>query len=156
MIKDPAKHFHLTQDGVRQHKQELAELKKKRPVIAERLKEAKELGDLSENSDYSTAQDEFKFVESRIDEIEHILSNLRIIKTPHNPREVALGTTVMLSTNGTRAKYIIVGSLEADPEKYKISNESPIGKALMNKKLDDRIDIKTPKGNHTYKIIKIS
>lgn len=156
VMNQVAKHFHLTADGVALIKRELEDLKRQRLTIAERLKEAKELGDLSENSDYSTAQDEFKYVESRIDEIEHILSNLQIIKNPKDPQEVMLGTTVELSNSGKKAKYHIVGSLEANPAKQKISNESPIGKALMGKRIGESVDIVTPNGDHTYKIAKIS
>lgn len=150
------KQYNLTQGGVDELKAELAELKQRRVAVAGRLKAAKELGDLSENSDWSDAQDEHKFVEGRIAEIERVLGNVRIIKDPKGNSEVQLGSTVHLKYDGKNLIYTIVGSLESDPDAGKISDESPIGKALLGKKLNDTVDIKTPGGTTSYTITKIS
>ncbi|MBI4101064.1 transcription elongation factor GreA [Candidatus Microgenomates bacterium] len=147
--------YHLTKAGVAELKHELEQLKRQRLTVAERLKVAKEQGDLTENSDWANAQDEYKYVESRIDEIQHILRNVIIIKKSRSD-VVLLGSQVELSTNGKKARYSIVGSLESNPEAGKISDDSPVGKALLGKKLGEAVAIKTRAGNIKYKITKIS
>src|SRR5687767_3342618 len=99
------KDFHLTKAGIEELKAELEKLKKRRLKVAEQLRAAKEQGDLSENSDWAAAQDEFKFVDGRINEIEHILQNATIIKTPADSSKVGLGSIVELQKNGKKIKY---------------------------------------------------
>ncbi|MBI3983927.1 transcription elongation factor GreA [Candidatus Microgenomates bacterium] len=150
------KQFHLTADGLAELEKELANLKSRRVEVAENLKEAREQGDLSENSAYATAQDEHKFVENRIDEITHILQNAEVIKNPQNAQNVVLGSTVELSHNGDKLRYTIVGSLEANPESGRLSEDSPVGQAVLGKKVGDSVEITVPSGTETYTISKIS
>lgn len=151
-----AKNFHLTKEGLGELEKERDELKVRRLAVAEKLKAAKEMGDLSENSDWASAQDEYKFIEGRVDEIEHILQNATIIKSPKGTKVIQLGSTVTVQQNGKNFSYSIVGSLESNPEDGKISDESPIGKALMGKKVGESAQIKTPAGLSAFKITKIA
>lgn len=150
------KDFHLTQSGVEELKKELIELEQRRRVVAEQLKAAKEQGDLSENSDWAAAQDEFKFVDGRINEIEHILQNTTIIKNPSDRTKIGLGSMVELQQDGKKLNFHLVGSLESNPEEGKISDASPIGQALLGKQVGEMADIVTPSGKTTYKIVKIT
>ena len=151
------KQFYLTKKGIEELKVELDELLKRRAPIAERIKTAREFGDLSENSEYSSARQEQERVESRIAEIEHILQNVEIIKKPRGDNKVQLGSTVKLKGQGGSAKeFQVVGTVEADPLNGKISDESPIGKALLGKIVGDKVQINTSTENSTYKITDIS
>lgn len=150
------KDYHLTQSGVDELKNELEDLKARRIIVAEKLKEAKDQGDLSENSDWANAQDEFKFVEGRVNEIEHILQNVKIITDSKKTDKVRLGSTVYLEQGSKKAEYSVVGSLESDPQSGKISDESPIGKALLGKAVGEMVDIVAPAGTTRYKIVKIT
>ena len=151
-----SKRFHLTQAGVDDLNSELETLKQRRLDVANRLKNAKEQGDLAENSDWADAQDEYKYVENRIDEIEHILQNVEIIKTTNGSRVVQLGSKVEIRQNGKKLKFTIVGHLESNPEEGKISYHSPVGRALMDQKVGDNVPINTPGGNHIYTVTRIS
>jgi transcription elongation factor GreA len=148
--------YSLTQAGVDEHKEELKGLISQRVHVAERIKHARELGDLSENAEYQTAREEQDRLETRISELEHILHNSKVIKKPKNDGTVRLGSTVALKNSGKPLQFQVVGTMEADPMHGKISDESPIGKALMGKKVGDQAQIKTPAGVHTYKITEIS
>lgn len=148
--------FHLTKQGVEELKAELADLISQRAVIADRIKTAREFGDLSENMEYSAARQDQERNESRISEIEHILKNVQVITTPKSDSKVVLGSTVKLKTEGGKTKeFQVVGTVEADPLNGKISDESPIGKALMGKKEGDAVEIKTPVETAVYKIVDI-
>lgn len=147
--------FHLTADGVQALKDELKELTTtKRAEIAERLKEAKADGDLSENAMWDAARDEQSFIEGRINEIEHILKHAIVIESKKGG-SVSLGSTVHVELEGGQQRYVIVGSTEANPDESKISDESPIGKALIGKRPGDEVQIKVPSGVLTYKITKV-
>jgi transcription elongation factor GreA len=148
--------YSLTQAGVDELKEELKGLISQRVHVAERIKHARELGDLSENAEYQTAREEQDRLETRISELEHILQNSKVIKKPKNDGTVRLGSTVALKNSGKPLQFQVVGTMEADPMHGKISDESPIGKALMGKKVGDQAQIKTPAGIHTYKITEIS
>ncbi len=151
------KQFHLTQAGVDELKKELQELIALRSEIANRIKTAREFGDLSENMEYSSARQEQERNEARISEIEHILSNVQIITAPKNDGKVVLGSTVELkSDSGKKKQFQVVGTVEADPLNGKISDESPIGQALMGKKEGEKIEIKTPAETTSYTIVGIS
>ena len=127
-----------------------------RKMIAERIKTALGFGDLSENSEYADAKDQQVFIEGRIAELEHILKNAVIIDESHtNCSVVNVGCSVSVELEDGEMEYTIVGSAEADPEKGWISNESPIGKALLGKKSGDEIEVTVPAGNMKYKIKKI-
>jgi transcription elongation factor GreA len=151
------KHFHLTQQGVTELKTELQDLIALRSDIAERIKTAREFGDLSENMEYSAARQDQERNESRIAEIEHILANVQVITAPKADGKVVLGSTVKLKSDaGKEKQFQVVGTVEADPLNGKISDESPIGEALLGKKEGEQIEIKTPTETITYKIIDIS
>lgn len=149
------KQFHLTKEGISELEAELKGLLAKRGPIAERIKTAREFGDLSENAEYSAAREEQETTENRIAEIENILQNVEVIKKPRGDSKVQLGSEVTLK-NGETKVFQVVGTVEADPMNGKISDESPIGTALMGKKVGDKVEIKTPAETATYKITKIS
>lgn len=149
------KQFHLTKEGVSELEQELKGLVAQRGPIAERIKTAREFGDLSENAEYTSAREEQENTESRIAEIENILQNVEIIKKPRGDSKVQLGSEVTLK-NGATKVFQVVGTVEADPMNGKISDESPIGMALMGQKVGDKVEIKTPAETATYEITKIS
>jgi transcription elongation factor GreA len=140
--------FQLTQEGVDNLKTELTYLKDvKREENKEALKEARAQGDLSENADYDAARNEQARIEARISEIENILKNVKIIKTTAEDI-VAIGKTVVVKfvETGELKEFYLVGSIEADPRARKISNESPIGKAILDKNLNDIVEVKTELG----------
>lgn len=150
------KDFYLTADGITKLKEELDDLvMNQRPKIAGRLKEAKEYGDLSENAQWDDAKDQQAFVEGRISEIENILKHAVVIEQPKDKNIVGLGSVVHVEVEDGVQQYTIVGSPEANPEEGKISNESPIGKALIGAKRGDQIEVETPSGNLTFKIKQI-
>jgi len=142
--------FHLTQAGIDELKAELEVLKVKRVETAEAIKVARELGDLSENAEYQSARQEQERNDGRIDEIEHILANVDVIKGGSG-KQVTLGSTVTLKGK-KELVFQVVGTIEADPLAKKISDESPIGKALLGKKEGEEVEIVTPAETATYKI----
>lgn len=146
--------YQITDEGKKELEGELAELKSRRGAIADKIAEARDYGDLSENAEYDAAREEQGVVESRVAEIEDILMNAEIIKTGKSSK-VTLGSKVELKTGKKTVAYSVVGPVEADPLEGKISNESPIGEALMGKKVGDHVTITTPKGETTYEIVKI-
>ena len=147
--------YQLTKEGKLELEKELDELKGRRGDIADKIADARDYGDLSENAEYDSAREEQGLVESRIAEIEDIIQNSEIIAT-RKKSHVALGSTVELSTDGKKVVYSVVGPVEADPLNGKVSNESPIGQALMDKKVGDKASITTPKGEIEYSIVSIS
>ena len=150
------KEFYLTKDGVEKLKGELEDLiKAQRPKVAQELKEAKEYGDLSENASWDAAKDHQSFIEGRISELEHILRNVVVIKAPRTTGKVNIGSTVHLEVEDGRQIYTIVGSTEANPTEGRISNESPIGQALMGKTKGDEVIINVPSGEMVYKVAHI-
>lgn len=150
------KQFKLTNEGIAELEAEKNDLVAKRGEMADRIKSAREFGDLSENAEYSSARQEQERAESRIAEIEHILKNAKVIQQPKNKDRVELGNTVVLKCGNVEKTFTIVGSVEADPLEGKISDESPIGMALLGKKLGEEVEIKTPVDTTNYKIEKIS
>lgn len=149
------KQFHLTKEGAADIKAELKNLIAERTPVAERIKTAREFGDLSENAEYSSARLEQEKLETRIAEIEVILQSLEIIKKPRGDGKVQLGSFVKLKNGKITKEFTVVGTVEADPLNGKISDESPIGKALLGKKLGEQVEIKTPAEVSTYKIAQI-
>ncbi len=129
----------LTAEGKKELEKELDELIKGRPAIAERIATARAFGDLSENEEYSSARNEQKTAESRIMEIQEILKNSKIIRAGKR-NKVDLGAMVSLDFGGRKLNYTLVGATEANPLDGKISNESPIGKALMGRKAGESFD----------------
>ena len=150
------KSFHLTAEGITELKAEVAGLIAERGPVAERIKAAREFGDLAENAEYTSARQEQERVESRIAEIEHILLNVELIKKPKGDSKVQLGSKVSLKGNGKTKDFQVVGTVEADPLNGKISDESPIGQALLGKKVGDKVEIKTPAETNTYTVAAIS
>lgn len=148
--------YHLTKERLDELKAELDEAKKTgRNDIAERLKRAKEFGDLSENAEYSEAKEAQSKLEAHIVELENIIRNATIIKKVHGKKTVDLGATVKVERDKKKAEYTIVGSNEASPEKGLISNESPLGTAFIGKKEGDVVEVETPKGIVKYTIISV-
>ncbi|MYB40410.1 transcription elongation factor GreA [Candidatus Saccharibacteria bacterium] len=142
--------FYLTKAGLEKFERELEGLKKRRPEIAEAIASAREQGDLSENSEYQTAKEEQEILESRIDELESILKNVSIIdgSSRHSKTAVALGSTIHLkeAAGGGELVFKLVGTMEADPFENIISDESPIGQALLGKKVGDKVALPRPSG----------
>ena len=148
--------FKLTPEGVEELEKERNELVSSRGAIAERIKLAREFGDLSENAEYSSARQEQERAESRIAEIEHILQNTEVITEPKKKDQVELGNQVVLKGPNGEKTFTIVGSVEADPLNGKVSNESPIGVSLMGKKVGEAVEIKTPADTLTYEIVAVN
>lgn len=134
------KTINLTPAGKAELEQELNDLIAQRPAVAERIATARAFGDLSENQEYTDARAEQKLLENRIIEIEEILKNAAIIKTPRKKDQVSIGSTVEITMGGKNFTYTIVGPVEANPLEGKISHESPIGKELLGRKIDEKFD----------------
>lgn len=150
------KQFRLTQAGVDELQAELNELIAKRADIADAIKTAREQGDLSENAEYQSARASQERNELRISEIENILLSVEIIKKPKGDSKVQLGSTVKLKGDSKTKEFQVVGTVEADPLNGKISDESPIGRALLGKKVGETVEIVTPADTTAYKIAEIS
>ncbi len=149
--------FHLTKAGIKELDAELGELKKQRLTIAEKIKIARDFGDLSENAEYASAREEQGRIEGRISEIEHILNNVTIIREKSNSGKVTLGSTVELrDKKGKTKQFTVVGTVEADPLEGKISDESPIGKALIGRKIGEEVTLATPSSKLVYSVVNIS
>ncbi len=149
---------YLTQEKFEELKLELEKLKTSgRQEVAKKLKQAKELGDLRENSEYEQAREEQRWLESRIKYLESVLANAVIIKKTENSQTVRIGSKVKVKKidDNKDLEFIIVGSNESDPLKGKISNESPLGRGLLGKKVNDIVKIRTPQKEVEYKILKI-
>ncbi|HHY35932.1 MAG TPA: transcription elongation factor GreA [Firmicutes bacterium] len=149
----------LSPEGKRTLEQELNYLKTvRRREIAERIKAAREFGDLAENAEYDNAKNEQGFVEARILSLENILRHARVASNDGAGEVVSLGATVKVEdlASGNIYDFTIVGSHEADPAKKKISNESPVGKALLGQKVGDVVQVNVPMGLVKYKIISIN
>lgn len=149
------KTYQLTDQGRKELQAELETLKSRRSVIADKIAEARDYGDLSENAEYDSAREEQGIVETRIAEIEDILMNAEDIKVSKTD-SVTLGSNVTLKTAEREVSYTVVGPVEANPIEGKVSSESPIGKALMSQKVGATVSIETPKGTTSYEIIGIN
>lgn len=150
--------IYITEQGLEKIKKELDTLiNVERQNIAQRIQEAKELGDLSENAEYSSAKDDQAFLEMKIAEMENTIKNAEIIDNTHNSNGVVqVGSTVKFKDdNGNNKEYTIVGSHESDPTQGNISNESPIGRAFLGKQKGDIVEFQAPKGIIKFKIIAI-
>ena len=157
-MKSKEKEIYLTSEGFLKLEEELDELKKvKRPEIIIAIKEARALGDLSENAEYSSARDNQAKIEARIKEIEYTLEHATIIENS-NDGKVRVGSCVTVRYDGDdeEEEYTIVGTNEADPFSNKISNESPIAVAILGKKQGDMVSVESPNGNFDIEIIKVA
>ncbi|MDX8045887.1 transcription elongation factor GreA [Gracilibacillus sp. S3-1-1] len=153
------KEFYMTEDGLKKLEEELEYLKtERRQEVVERIKIARDFGDLSENSEYDAAKDEQAFVESRIATVENMIRNAVIIKDEdENPDVVSLGRTITFLElpDGEEESYTIVGSAEADPFEGKISNDSPIAKSLLGRSIGEEVVVPTPAGDMNVKIVSV-
>lgn len=152
-----AKKVVLTKEGLEALKREYQKLiKVKRPKAVERMVEARNMGDLTENSEYTAARQDLAFIDGRISELEEILKTAKVVKSSGKAKEkVTVGSKVTLETNKKKVVFTIVGEWEADPAKNKISLSSPLGKALVGKKVGNRIEVQAPAGKTTYQILEI-
>ena len=145
----------LTKEGLADLEAELKDLKEnKRKEVAVALKEAKEFGDLSENTDWDDAKSRQLFIEGRISELENILKHAKVIEGG-SIDSVSVGSVVDVEIEDGQHTFQIVGSTEANPDQGKISDQSPIGKALLGKKVGEHAEVDIPAGTTTYKVIKI-
>lgn len=146
----------ITESGLKKIEQELEErITKVRQEIANAIKEAKEQGDLSENAEYSEAKQQQTENEARIAELEMMIKSVKVVKHDKNKSSVQIGSKVTIKTGSQEIIFEIVGTNEADPSVKKISNESPIGSALIGKKVGDKVEISIPSGKMIYEILVI-
>lgn len=146
----------ITKNGLVSLEEELDDLRKeKRPKLVDRLAFARSQGDLSENSDYQNARDELEFLDGRISELEGVLKNAVVVRGGGKRTQVAFGTKVTLKANGKKHVFEIVGEWETDPAEKKISHTSPLGQALIGKKVGDKAQVEAPAGKITYQILSI-
>ena len=149
----------LTYEGLKKYEDELHELKVvKRKEVAQKIKEAREQGDLSENAEYDAAKDEQRDIETRIEELEKILKNVEVVAEEDVTSDrIKIGCTVRIQDveEGFEEEYSIVGSTEANSLENKISNESPVGKALIGKAVGEEAVVMTPAGEFKYKVLEI-
>lgn len=149
------KEFQLTKEGVAELQNELTELEAKRAQVIEAIKVARDQGDLSENAEYHAAKEDQERLETRIDEVKHILANAEVVKRAPKS-SVSIGNTVTLKNGKKPMQYHIVDSVEANPLEAKISDKSPIGQALMGRKVGEKVVIALPAGNKTFEIASIA
>ena len=146
----------ITKEGLKKLNDELEDRKTRlRQEIAAAIKEAKEQGDLSENAEYAEAKSQQNENESRIGELEMIVKNSQVVERDDSQKGAQMSSAVKVISNGQEMEFTIVGSNEADPANFKISNESPLGKAFMGHNAGDSVDVTTPKGVITYKIVDV-
>jgi transcription elongation factor GreA len=152
-----SKPSYLSREGLERLRAELEELQSvKRPEIATRIHDAKEHGDLSENAEYEDAKNEQAFIEGRIASLEMLIKNAVLIDENHSTTHVQIGSTVEVKSDDGVEKYTIVGSAEAAPGNGYISNESPVGRALLGRKKGDKVKVTVPAGDFTYTIVGIT
>lgn len=151
-----AKGVYVTSKGLLDAKEELEFLKKvKRFQIAERIQQAREYGDLAENSEYDAALEEQNLTENRISELEGILKDAKVIEEKHSNEFVVIGSTVKIEMDDGIDEFTIVGRVEADPSKKRISNESPLGSALLGAKKNEEVEVATPIVRYKCKVLEI-
>lgn len=150
----------VTKDGLNKLEEELQHLREvRRKEVAERLKEAISYGDLSENSEYEEAKNEQAFVEGRIIELEYMIKNAKVVDEKHHSKQVVeIGTNVTISNTKKKEELsiTIVGATEADPFNDRVSNESPLGAALMGAKKGDTVEVNAPGGKSSYEVLKLA
>lgn len=147
--------LYVTKDGLKNLKEELKELiDVKRLEVANRIKAAREMGDISENAEYDAAREEQSFVEGRIAELEEILKTAKVSNMVDKSK-VYVGSKVIVHVDGDKEEFFIVGAPEADPMKRKISHESPLGSALLGKKVGDEVAVDAPVGKLKYTVLSI-
>lgn len=152
----PANNVYVTPKGLKEAQEELDFLKTaKRTEIAERIQRAREFGDVVENSEYDAALDEQALVENRIQYLEEVLKNAKVITESEKSDFVVIGSTVSVEMEGEIDEFTIVGRVEANPAKKRISNESPVGAALLGAKIGEEVEVATPIVRYKVKVLKI-
>lgn len=156
---DSKKKIFVTKSGLKDLKKELEDLEKvKRPQVLVRVSSAREMGDLSENSEYTTAREELSLIDGRVEELSDMLKKVEIIDEVMAARRtssVQLGSKVTVQVNGKKEHFELVGEWEADPHEKKISHESPLGRALLGKSVGEKIEVEAPSGKITYSVVEI-
>lgn len=148
--------YHVTEEKLKELKEEKKYLEEEKvPEVADKIHQAKQLGDLSENASYKAAKEEMGETRRRIDELKSIIDNAKVIQKKQDAHKIELGTTFVVEINENTKKYEMVGSQEADPTAGKISNESPLGSAFIGAKEGDEIEVEVPAGTQIYKILEI-
>ena len=145
----------LTPQGIKMLEEELVKLKIKRSEVVVKIKDAKELGDLSENAEYHAAKEEQGLIEARVNEIESLLKVATVIKPTSSKSIINLGSKLKVKSDSGAAEYEIVGMNEADPSNGKISANSPLGEALLGRKKGDTVEFKAPAGLMKFKVLEI-
>jgi len=144
-------------DGLKKLQDELQQLKEvRRPAVIARIAQAREYGDLAENAEYEDARNEQSFIEGRIQELDEMIKNAQVVGKSKPNGQVVIGSNVRVKTDGKQFRYLLVGSQEADPASGKISIESPIGRALLDRKNGESVEVETPVGKTRYTILSIS
>lgn len=150
---------YLTKEGLEELKKEHEGLTKvKRPDVLGRVSSSRSLGDLSENAEYGAAREELSFIDGRIAELEELIKHAVLLRDSQKAKgshEVRLGSKVTLHVDGKRETFTVVGEWEADPSEKKISHESPLGKALIGRKVGEKVQVEAPAGKIFYKVIDI-
>lgn len=148
--------IYITSQGLKKLQEELADLIQiKRPAVTQRIKDAKELGDLSENAEYITAREEQSVIEGRIMETQDILKKVQVVAAPRSKQIVKIGSRLRVKSNSKVFEYTIVGSTEANPAKGEISNESPLGRGFLGKQKSETVEISVPAGKIKFTIMEI-
>ncbi|OGH11695.1 MAG: transcription elongation factor GreA [Candidatus Levybacteria bacterium RIFCSPLOWO2_01_FULL_36_13] len=153
------KKIYLTKEGLVELKQEYSQLHDvRRPEVLERVSQARSMGDLSENAEYAAAREELSFIDGRIDELEELINQAVLIQEDHakGNHTVKLGSKVSVNVKGKKEDFMVVGEWEADPNEKKISHESPLGKALIGKKVGEKVEVEAPAGTVVYTITSVS
>ncbi len=146
----------LTEAGFSKLKNELEDLvKNKRPQAVDRLSQARSMGDLSENSDYHQAKEALEFIDGRLSELEMVINQAKVVGNLHSTKEVGVGAKVKVTIGKSEQVFNIVGEWEADPKEKKISHESPLGKALIGRKVGETVEVQAPAGKVEYTIVGI-
>lgn len=154
---DSKKKVFVTREGMEELKRELEDLNKvKRPEVLERVSAARAMGDLAENSEYTAAREELSLIDGRIEELTEILKGAELIHEGAKAGSgIQLGSSVVVSINGKKEEFALVGEWEADPHNKKISHESPLGKALLGKNVGEKIQVEAPAGTISYTVVSI-
>lgn len=146
----------LTLEGQTKVEKQVSELKTRRPQIAKRIYDAKELGDLAENSEYNAAKEEQGWVEAEITRLNNLLQSAKIVEKTEKTDIIVVGSSVTLKMSSKKYVYTIVGVEETDPTNGRISHKSPLGQALLDKKKGDKAELKTPNGTSHFIIVDIN
>lgn len=149
------KKYYMTQSGLEKSQVELEALILRRKDIIEKIKSAKEQGDLKENGEYHEAKNDMAFNESKILELEDLIRNAEVVESPTNSQFVSLGSQVKVSNGAGEREFLIVGPSEANPSERKISDESPLGQAFMHHSVGEEVEVETPAGIQKYTILEI-